>query len=90
MRVGLKCVRIGGAGGTCVLRLYLLHRYDGSQPLNDLWEFDLREVLHDSQPDALTNFPVDAGFGRCLRRIRGGVTSRTTVCQHCCVSRDAS
>jgi hypothetical protein len=38
-------------------------RYDGAQPLNDLWELELREVLHDSEAAALDYLPVDAGTG---------------------------
>jgi hypothetical protein len=38
-------------------------RYDGAQPLNDLWELELKEILHASEASALDYFPVDSGTG---------------------------
>ena len=46
--------------------------YDSAQPLNDLWEFTLREVLHESEVKAMGNFPVDAGTGTRILSTRWG------------------
>jgi hypothetical protein len=46
----------------------------------DLWEFMLNEVLHDSEPVALDNLPVDTGVGECSARV-------AVFCCHLCSRR---
>ena len=48
---------------TCDLACLLWCRNDFAKPLNDMWEFELHDVLHESELAVLSNWPVDTGTG---------------------------